>query len=400
MFRHPRRTFWLSCVAISALLVCSSNAHAELLGYWSANSPNEDFVIKNDQGNTDLDGELFGEAAYTADRGGVTGLAGDYGLDFGGVTEDYAALPNSEEVTFEEITLTAWMKGEHTGDWSGIFYSRGGTALGLGYGGGTGNLTYTWNDNVADTWNFGGGQPQLNIPPNEWAFVALTIESDNATLYVGPKGGVLESATNEIPHISQLAVAEWRLAQDSCCGTARNFLGQMDNAAIWNHRLTGAQLAEIHDGSKLPDDPSFSERLGGLRQLQVAGGDLGTETFGGTLTDIVKGDPVETEGLAQFWYEGNMRANVEAFLDAGDEGSEANPLVTAGPFVSETTWWAGSQSGNVISDQEIPNIPLVSPAPVLTVVATQTHTVFDSRVRSLSRLMANTWCVTALTISR
>ena len=341
------------CVA----LLGPSNAHAELLGYWSANSPNEDFLLVNDQGNTDLDGEIFGEAAYTEDQGGVTGAAGDYALQFGGTIEDYAALPHSEDVTFEEITLTAWMKGIPTGDWSGIFYSRGATALGLGYGGGSGNLTYTWNDNVAETWNFGAGQPQLNIPPDEWTFVALTVEPDNATLYVGPQGGTLESATNEIPHIPQLAITEWRLAQDNCCGNMRNFEGSMDDAAIWNHRLTAGQLAELHSGAKLPNDPSFAERLGGLRQVQVAGGDLGIESFGGTLSDVIKGDPVQTEGLAQYWFEGNLRTNVEFFLDNGETGTEENPLVTSGPFASDTTWWAGSQDENVISDYPIPKYP-------------------------------------------
>lgn len=354
MSRFLGTVFLLTCYVV---LMRPSDASAELLGYWSANSPNEDFLLVNDQGNTDLDGELFGEAAYTEDQGGVTGAAGDYALQFGGVVEDYAALPHSEDVTFEEITLTAWMKGIHTGDWSGIFYSRGGTALGLGYGGGSGNLTYTWNDNVADTWNFGAGHPQLNIPADEWTFVALTIEPDNATLYVGPQGGTLESATNEIPHIPQLPVTEWRLAQDNCCGNGRNFEGFMDDAAIWNHRLTAGQLAELHSGAKLPNDASFAERLGGLRQVQVGGGNVGVESFSGSLSDIVLSEPEQTEGLAQYWFEGNLRGNVEFFLDNGETGTEANPLVTSGPFASDTTWWAGSQDENVITDYPLPKYP-------------------------------------------
>ena len=350
-----RRSFiCMGLGVVGAMLACSSIAHAELLGYWSANSPNEDFILKNDQGNEDLDGELFGEVTYTADGTGFTGQAGDYAIEFNGTDEDYAELPHSEGVVFEQITLAAWMKGEPTGDWSGIFQSRGGPPIGIGYGGDSGNLTYTWNDNSADSWNFGATQPQLSIPQNEWTFVALSLTPDDATLFVGPKGGTLEQATNEIPHIAQLPAVPWRLGEDNCCGTERNFLGQMDEVAIWNHALLPRELAQLHDMSKIPTD--FAEPSGGLRRVPVGGTEIGTEALSGSLSDIVRGEPAETSGLSQFWYEGNMRGDVEAFQDAGDTGSEANPLVTE-PFASPTTWWAGSQGTDVISDYPIPRYP-------------------------------------------
>ncbi len=355
MYRRGGDSIWRSCGIVAVLLACSTAARADLLGYWSANSPNDNFIIPNDQGNADLDGELFGNAAYTADMSGVTGLAGDYALEFGGVTEDFGVLPASEGVTYEEITITAWVKGNPTGDWTGLIQARPTEpAIGIGFNAGTGNLTYTWNNNNAETYNFGGTQPQLNVPVDEWTFVAISLVPDAATLYVGPKGGALESGTNEIPHLAQLPAEDWRIGKDNCCGTERNWNGLMDDIAIWNHRLTAGELAQLHDGSKLPTD--FLERQAGLRQVPVAGTGLGTDSINGTLSNVMKGDPVETAGLSQFWYEGNMRANVDAFFDAGDTGSAANPLV-AEEFASDTTWWAGSQNTGVISDLTLPNYP-------------------------------------------
>jgi hypothetical protein len=357
MYRHEGRTVWLRCGVVAVWLASASAVRADLLGFWPANSPNPDLLIPNDQGNSDLDGELFGGAAYSGDATGVTGQPGDYALEFLGTDEDYAVLPASEGLTYEEITLTAWLNGAQTGDWSGIFQARGTPPIGIGYNAGTSRLTYTWNNDAGNTYGFGGtaAGEVLVIPENEWTFVALSLTSNSATLFVGPKDGPLQSATNEIPHLAQLPSVDWRLGEDDCCGTERNFLGLIDEAALWNHALLPQEISQLHARTALPTD--FLEPSDELPQVQVAGPGLGIESLSGTLSNIVNGPPEETQGLAQYWYEGNMRANVDAFFAAGDEGSEANPLVTSGPFASDTTWWAGSQNTATISDMELPNYP-------------------------------------------
>ena len=95
-----------------------------------------------------------------------------------------------------------------------------------------------------------------------------------------------------------------------------------------------------------------------LPPIKVAGKNLGPLSIDGDLANIVLGPPVNTPGLSQYWYEGNMTNNPEAFLAAGDDGSAANPLVnpSGGPFVSDTTWWNGSQ-GQPVSDLVLPDYP-------------------------------------------
>ena len=237
--------------AIAATLVGLqvTSAHADLLGYWSANSTGgQGTDIPNDQGNSDLDGELF-EAEYTGDAGGHTGEAGDYAVSLQGEDDDYVVIPPTEE-TFEEITITAWVNGLQTGAWAGLVVSRDGAQpIGLDFHDFDGTLTYIWNDNSAETWGF---ISEVEVPEDEWTFVALTIDEDQAVLYAGPKGGDLDFAANEIFHFEQENFTEWRWAEDDCCGGSRNFSGLMDDVSIWNEALSEDDIAALHSGTSNP----------------------------------------------------------------------------------------------------------------------------------------------------
>ena len=234
--------------AVSVLLAATSQSRADLLGYWSADSTQgQGEAIPNDQGNSDLDGELV-EATYTADGGGHTGEPGDYAMEFEGFDEDYAVIPPTEE-TFEAITITGWVNGIPNGSWAGLVTTRTAPPLYLGFQGGTTDLAYVWNDNSGETW---GWVSEVPIAEEEWTFVALTVDADQATVYAGPKGGDFEFNSNEIEHFEQENFGEWRFAEDNCCGTERNFAGLMDDISIWNEALSVEQLMSLHDGSATP----------------------------------------------------------------------------------------------------------------------------------------------------
>jgi len=152
--------------------------------------------------------------------------------------------------TFEQITITGWVNGAHTGDWSGLIQARGGEApdqpIGIGFSGGSGNLGYTWNDNSNSSWGFESG---LAIPQNEWAFIALSLTENEATLYVG-SGGELNSAVNAIPQLNMNT--SWFFGKDNCCGDARNFDGLMDDISIWDVALSESDLLELFNGAETP----------------------------------------------------------------------------------------------------------------------------------------------------
>jgi len=342
---------WTRGALVCAMLSFSTYAHADLLGYWTANAPNEDGIVANDFGNEEYVAEfgLDGDAGFTVDGGGVTGAAGDYGMEFFGIDEDYAEvmIPGIE---YHEITIAGWVNGNQTGAWSGLFQTRDDPPIGIGYHNDTSRLSYTWNDNNGNSWDFPASSPDgdnLFIEEGEWTFVALSLDPNAASLFVGPKGGELLSATNDIPHLTQAPSGEgWRFGEDNCCGTERNFEGVMDDFAIWNHRLLPDEIAALHAMEKIPTD--FTERTGGKRQVDIAGTDIGADAVDGVVSNLAMGStPTEGPGLAQHWYEGNVRpgndpGGVDFFLDPDD------PIVE--PFATSTTWWAGGQKQNIVSD--------------------------------------------------
>ncbi len=251
------RHFQISVLGLSVCLFCSLDVRADLLGYWSADSSSgTGTLLVNDQGNSDLDGEIFG-AEFTADGDGHTGLPGDYAVSFPGEDDDYVVIPATDE-TFEEITITAWVNGLQLGAWAGLVVSRTSPQpIGLDFHDFDGTLTYIWNDNSAETWGF---ISDVAVPEDEWTLVALTIDPEKATLYAGVQGGDLEYAVNEIPHFPQDNFAEWRWAEDDGFAGARNFSGLMDDVSIWNEALSLEDIEALHSGAATP----LTLRGGGL----------------------------------------------------------------------------------------------------------------------------------------
>ncbi|MFT4638667.1 MAG: hypothetical protein ACI8T1_001989 [Verrucomicrobiales bacterium] len=239
---------------------------ANLVGYWPANDA-AGTVVSN-VANPDLSGTLS-EGTWVA---GSTGVAGDFAVELTGAAlgASNVEVPPTGK-TFEQITITGWVNGVATGDWTGLVQARGASTqpIGIGFRAGSGQLTYTWNSNNAETYNF---VSDLAIPADAWTFVALTVTPDGATLFVG-SDGVLSSAENAIPHAAQVNdVDSWFFGKDNCCDDARNFDGQMDDISIWDVALSGSELESIFLGVETP----LSTRAGGRVPGPVQSDDVPT----------------------------------------------------------------------------------------------------------------------------
>ncbi len=174
--------------------------------------------------------------------GGVNGAIwnpnGKYGgaFNFDG-TSNYINT-SALNVSLDSITMTAWIKGNYTGPYTGIIFSRDLTqAWGLGYRDLSGQITYTWNDNNPNTFNWVSG---LSSDPNLWSFVALTLNSSLATLYVSNSSG-LYSSYNAIPHSVQNLDTEVLIGYDSY-SEDRYFDGDIDEVKIWNRSLSSSEI--------------------------------------------------------------------------------------------------------------------------------------------------------------
>ncbi|MEM7394466.1 MAG: DUF2341 domain-containing protein, partial [Verrucomicrobiota bacterium] len=159
------------------------------------------------------------------DTNGLVGLSQDFDGD------DHITIPplNGGGLATNRLSVFVLVNGNKLIDWSGIFYSRSGTrAVGVGYGDNGTDVRYTWNNNSPLTFDF---VSSLFIPVDEWALVGLVVEPSRAVLYLGTTNG-LTAVTNAIPHIIEPLDAEWRLAQDNCCGGTRYMDGALDEARV------------------------------------------------------------------------------------------------------------------------------------------------------------------------
>ena len=307
-------------IGLFAVLGATTTVRCELLGYWSADSTGgAGEVLPNDQGDDTLDGELV-EVEYSPSGSGHTGQPGDYALSFPGEDTDYVTIPPTE-TTFDEITITAWVNGFQRGAWAGIVLSRDpNQAIGIDYHNLEGSLTYIWNDNSADSWGF--TDPDLEIPEDEWAFVALTVSEENAGLHVGT-GGTLNSVINDIEHFPQDNFTEWRLGEDDCCGTERNFEGLIDDVSIWDERLSEDQLQSLLDGTQTPLSLAGLAPPNGNPALQAGDADMDLDFDQLDLVQVsIAGKYLS--GTAATWGEGDW--------DGAPGGEQGSPPAGDGSF--------------------------------------------------------------------
>ena len=176
------------------------------------------------------------------------------------------------------VTFTAWVfPNGDMADWSGILMNRSAVGQGMGFGGGAthGMLAYTWNNNTAATYNFNSG---LNVPLDQWSFVAVVIEPARATLYLYNKSGQ-SSATNVIAHTSEAWGGTAGIGDDPGFNDARVFNGIVDEVAVFNRSLTSAQISNLYNGVASVEPPasvklSIQQTAGGSLQLSWAQGTL------------------------------------------------------------------------------------------------------------------------------
>ena len=152
----------------------------------------------------------------------------------------HAVVDSKLKFTTDKITVVARINGWKTIDWSGIVVGRNGTSFWMGVAAND-TLTYVWNNNSAETWNW-QGVPK--IPEEKWALVAIAIEPDKATSYIYHKAtDKLDAEVNDIPHIEQ-TVVNLKFGWDECCG-ARYFKGLIDEVMIYDWTLNADDIKRL-----------------------------------------------------------------------------------------------------------------------------------------------------------
>ena len=100
-------------------------------------------------------------------------------------------------------------------------------------------LSYTWN-NSSSTYNWASG---LTVPNNQWTFVALVVTAGNATLYMQPLGGAMQTATNAVANTANAFSGTTYIGEDFAGG--RLFDGTIDDVRIYTSSLSAASIASV-----------------------------------------------------------------------------------------------------------------------------------------------------------
>jgi hypothetical protein len=200
------------------------------------------------------------EPAWTTDVAPAIDVCDpNYALDFTRADDDHLDIPNSAPNKFvgtQNMSITAWIKpttdmGEW--DWPSIVESRkdsdAAVASGFGFAG-WGELIYWWNN---DYWDWGS---DLWVPTGKWSFVAVTVEPNEATIYLGD-GSSVDSATFVAAHAP---LADWGPTYNNLIGMntsgghpGSSFNGKIDDVRLYNKTLTLEEIRGLAGFSYMPN---------------------------------------------------------------------------------------------------------------------------------------------------
>ena len=179
----------------------------------------------------DKNGLLSGKNLWSSD-GKIDGA-----LKFDGDKNDVAI--SDLNLNTNTITITAWVHQMNSANnLSAIVFWRDGD-------GPVGGLNFYFNHELRyhwthKTWTWSSG---LTVPHDRWAFIAMVIEPQKATLYVHD-GNEMKSATNNLIHPPQSFDGTTYLARD-INWPKRSFKGMLDDIRIYNYSLTKTQIESI-----------------------------------------------------------------------------------------------------------------------------------------------------------
>lgn len=212
-------------IGITTVIANAADVTSDLVGHWPLDGNAKDNIGGKD-------GKLVGGADWV-DNGWIKG-----GVELDG-SNGHVEISGFKLVT-DSITFVAWLNGWKGTDWTGIVVSRGTSETWMGFGPND-TLTYVWNNNAQNTWDWKGGP---SIPKEEWAMAAVAIEPTKATSYIYSDADGLKHGVNDIPHIVE-TVDKLKFGWDECCGADRHFDGIIDEVMIYDRTLTEDDILKL-----------------------------------------------------------------------------------------------------------------------------------------------------------
>lgn len=161
-------------------------------------------------------------------------------LDFTAKKTGQVTLFDPLDFVSSTATAVAWVKrrGPQANN-AALFFARGGESSAGILTDPRGQLSYVWGrERTSEGWVSG-----LVLPDNAWVFVALVVEPDKATLYLGVPGESLWSAENARPHAPADFAGALTLGRDPILDST--FEGALDEFGIWKNSMTRDEIEKL-----------------------------------------------------------------------------------------------------------------------------------------------------------
>ena len=345
---------------LAAAFIASNAARADLLAWYSGdvvNGPDDRIIIDSSVNGNHA--AAITNTNLTADGRNGAGIDFNAGTSYM-VSNTAAGGAFQSIVDNQQFTVAFWMAGEESAagpsNQSTHWFqspSNNGTARGI-------QAHVPWGNGTVflDVGGCCSGTQRVSGPIDrelwdantgeEWTHWAFTMDEDGSTAVYADGTEVLfrEGPTDAIGAFSQV----W---WGGAINGGNSYQGRMDDIVVADVALTEAQIGDLMNdvasvfGDDVNANPPTDVAIGApyIPTAAVGGDNLGILRAATSVENLQLGDPVETQGLAQQWFNGNKRANPDFFFDAG-EGDEValedleNPEGAA--FATPSTWWAGN----------------------------------------------------------
>jgi len=238
--RPSSRAAWIA-LGVAVCLAAAVPAQAGLIAYWGFNDA-LDPVTALDTSGRGNHGILMGPAAYTADAGGVSGLAGDYAMDFGTVNNGArVVLYTAASGAFDSLTanntatIALWVLGHGSqpqGDTLFGFYNSTNARMLQAH--------IPWSDrNIY--WDTGGccsvgvhrifkNEPDETKWKGQWNHYVFVKDGNQSRIY---QNGELWHSGSTSASIGQIVHGTIGSRNDG----GESYAGMMDDFAVWDTAL-------------------------------------------------------------------------------------------------------------------------------------------------------------------
>jgi len=240
--------------AVAALLAAGVSgggrlALADLLGYWDFNATNTPVpTLTLDQSGKGNHGTILGGAAYTADKGGYTGKAGDKALTLDG-SNDAVFLQSATFGAFDSIpeknqlTVSYWMYGSDDQPLSqSTFWAEPDRSFQAHAPWGDGNVYFDTggcNCDAKDRLSGPADAATLSGTWSHWVFV-----KNGSDKYVYVDGVELLSSAESTAPLNGPLTGLWLGSSNG----GNYSKGEFDDFAIWDEALTPTQVGTLYSG--------------------------------------------------------------------------------------------------------------------------------------------------------